>query len=273
MNLLSETHWWRFVVAMEFRKILAFRTDFWVTFLGQTLVQLLIARALWQSVFAAQGTAVMQGYTLSTMTLYYLIVPIGTRMLTGENIGFISREIYDGSFTRYLIYPLSFFQYKTLTYLTHSLFYGIQLILLFSVFNVFFSEEPFTLLKFSALLQGTALFLIASLAYVMMAASVELLALWADNIWSLMVMMRFFTSFFGGGFIPLTFFPDWGQRLLELTPFPYFVSLPVRTILGLSTTQEILAGTFILTVWAMFFWLLSRFIWARGQKLYAGVGI
>jgi ABC-2 type transport system permease protein len=267
---IAENRWWRFVVSMELRKILAYRSDFWVTFLGQTLVQLLIARALWQSIFEAQGTTEMEGYTLGMMTLYYLIVPIGTRMLTGENIGFISREIYDGSFSKYLIYPISVFQYKTLTYLTHSCFYGLQLLLIYSVFHLFVSDAPFHLVN---LLTGVFIFLIGSLAYVMMASCIELLALWADNIWSLMVMLRFFTSFFGGGFIPLTFFPEMAQWLLQFTPFPYFVSLPVRTILGLTSTTEVLQGSLILLGWGIFFRLMVGMIWSRGEKSYSGVGM
>lgn len=76
-------NWWRFVVASELRKIFAFRVDFWITFLGQVVIQLSIARALWQSIFEASGKEVMEGFTLPMMTLYFLIVPIGNRILQG----------------------------------------------------------------------------------------------------------------------------------------------------------------------------------------------
>jgi ABC-2 type transport system permease protein len=266
-------NWWRHVVLLELRKILAYRSDFWVTFLGQTFVQLIIARALWQSIFDSQNTQEMQGYTLPVMTLYYLIVPIGTRMLTGENIGFISREIYDGTFSRYLIYPLSVFQYKSLTYLTHSLFYSLQLILIYTLFHLLYFQTGVSLIQIGHLLLGTGIFFVASFAYVMLATMVELIALWADNIWSLLVMLRFFTSFFGGGFIPLTFFPDWGVQILKYTPFPYFVSLPVRTILGLTQWAEIIEGVAILVVWTVIFRTGVFLFWRRGEKHYTGVGI
>lgn len=264
-------NWWRHVVAMELRKILAYRSDFWITFVGQTLIQVLIARALWQSVFEANGTDVMNGFTLPMMTLYFLIVPIGSKMLTGENMGFISREIYEGTFTRYLIYPLSFFQYKTLTYLTYSCFYGLQLILIYSVFNLFQDGMTFSML--SNLLLGVCIFLFASFAYAMMATFIELISLWADNIWSLMVMARFITVFLGGGFIPITFFPEWAVKFLAWTPFPYFVSLPVRTIMGLSSTHEVLIGIFFLILWGLIFMTAAQLIWKVGQKNYSGVGV
>jgi ABC-2 type transport system permease protein len=262
--------WWPSVFAMEMRKILAYRADFWITFIGQTFIQVMIARALWQSIFEAQGTGVMEGYTLETMTLYYLMVPTGIRMLTGENIGFISREIYDGTFNRYLIYPLSPFQYKGLTYLTHSFFYGLQLMLLYVLYHLLYTGS---LGHPGNLLMGVTLFMVAAMAYMMMAIILELVSLWADNIWSLIVMLRFFTSFLGGGFIPLTFFPDWAQAILHYTPFPYLISIPVRTIMGLTTFSEVAIATAILLIWALIFMMGVNLVWRKGQKSYSGVGI
>src|SRR5690606_22131712 len=158
------------------------------------------------SIFESSGNETMEGFTLPMMTMYYLIVPIGNRMLTGENIGFLSREIYEGTFNKYLIYPLSFFQYKTLSYLTYSCFYGVQLVVIYFIYN-FFQPAGITFELIQNLSLGISLFLIASFTYCMLAMSIELLALWADNIWSLMVMVRFFASFFGGSFVPLNFFP------------------------------------------------------------------
>lgn len=259
-------NWWRFVVAAEYRKIFAFRADFWVTFIGQTLVQLFIARALWQNIFEASGNEVMEGYTLPMMTLYYLIVPIGNRMLQGENVGFLSREIYDGSFNRYLIYPISFFQYKTLTYLSYSFFYGMQLIIVFLLYQ----GMEANLLNLGI---GVCLFLMASYTYCMLSIFVELISLWADNIWSLMVMCRFFCYFFGGSFVPLAFMPEWLQSALVYTPFPYLVSLPVRTTMGLTTWQEILTGFVFLLIWSFILRMSAKALWNKGQYRYTGVGI
>jgi ABC-2 type transport system permease protein len=264
--------WWRFVIAAEYRKIFAFRADFWVTSVGQTMVQLFIARALWENIFEATGKYTMEGYTLPMMTLYYLIVPIGNRMLQGENIGFLSREIYDGSFNRYLLYPISFFQYKTLTYLSYSFFYGMQLILVFILYKAFVSSD-LSLANFSDLSLGILIFMLASYTFCLLSIFIELISLWADNIWSLMVMCRFFCYFFGGSFVPLAFMPQWLQKILIYTPFPYLISLPVRTIMGLSNWQEILNGFAFLFIWSIILNLSAKSLWNKGQYRYTGVGI
>jgi len=265
--------WWKHVAALELRKILAYRSDFWVTFLGQILIQILVARAFWQMIYASQGVSTMQGYTLEMMNLNYLIIPIGTRILTGENIGFFAREVYDGTFTRYLLYPLSVFQYKTITYLTYSTFYVFQLILIYGLFRTFISSSPFMFSDVGNLILGVMLFFVAAAVYGMMAILIEMISLWADNIWSLAVMLRFFVSFFGGGFIPLTFLPAWGQDALLWTPFPYLISLPVRTIMGLSSLAEVSNGVLILLIWILFFWGVVKMMWKKGQHRYTGVGI
>ncbi|HXH32182.1 MAG TPA: hypothetical protein VNJ01_15360 [Bacteriovoracaceae bacterium] len=264
---------WRFIVAMEFRKIFAYRSDFWVTFLGQTLLQLLVARALWQNIFESQGQTELNGFTLSTMTLYYLITSVGTKILAGENVGFISREIYDGTFTRYLIYPLSFLEYKTITYLTYSLFYSMHLSLIFLLYHLLFYPDQLTLITLANLTLGTGVFLLAAFAYAMMATLVELMALWAENIWSLMVMLRFLAFFFGGSFIPLDFFPAWALEILKYTPFPYLINLPVKTIMGQMDPIQVLQGAGILLFWIGFFRAAVLLLWKKGQLNYSGAGI
>lgn len=265
--------WVRSVISIELRKIFAYRSDFWVSYLGQSFIQLVVATALWSSLFLAQDVKELNGYNLETMIFYYLIVPMGTKILMGENIGFLSREIYDGSFTRYLIYPINPFHYKTVTFLTYSCFYAIQLFIIYTFGVLFFSSFEFHLGLLLNIIMGVSLFLIAAVTFMHMSMSIEILALWADNIWTLGVLLRFLISFLGGGLIPLSFFPDWGQLILKFTPFPYLISLPTQTILGRTTITEVIQGTIILIFWAFFFKYVVSLLWNRGSKHYAGVGI
>lgn len=265
--------WWKDVMAMEFRKIFAYRSDFWITFLGQIFIQLLVTVSLWQAIYQGNNVETMQGYHLEQMALYYLVANIGMRILWGENIGFISREIYEGTFTRYLLYPISFFQYKTISSISYSLFYCTQLLVFYFLYHLFFIEAAFSYGELSHLFSGLLLFLISAMLFLQLAFIIELLALWVDNVWTLMIMVRFFITFFGGGFIPLSFLPQWAQELLQWTPFPYLIYLPVRTILGLSTQNEILKGLSLTLLWMVLLSTVVKIIWSKGQKQYTGVGI
>lgn len=263
--------WWRFVIASELRKIMAFRFDFWINFLGQTAIQIIIAVSLWKSIFESSQKTIMKGFSIEDMTLYYIIVPIGTKMLLGENIGFLSREIYEGTFTRYLLYPISFFDYKTITYLTYSVFYAVQLTFIFLIYQTI--QNQLTLEDFIHLGTGLSFFLLASFAYANIAFFIELISLWADNIWSLMIMVRFFCFFLGGAYIPINFFPEAIQQILPFTPFPYLIDLPVKTLMGITTPSDIALGMIILFVWGMLFRFSAKLLWKKGQYQYTGVGI
>jgi ABC-2 type transport system permease protein len=120
---------------------------------------------------------------------------------------------------------------------------------------------------------GLSIFFIAAWVYCMLAFCIEMISLWADNIWSLMVMTRFLFFFFGGAFIPVQFFPEWLQKNLTYTPFPYLLNLPARTVMGKTTPDEIMWGLTVLVVWGGIFALMGRLVWSRGQFRYSGVGI
>jgi ABC-2 type transport system permease protein len=266
-------NWILQVYLMELRKLITYRADFWVNFIGRTFFTLVIAYYLWLAIFEARGVDTLKGFTMNKMVLYYLMVPIIFRMQQGETIGAISREIYDGSLNKYLLYPLNYYQYKITTYLANSTFYLLQMIFLLVVYNLFLYDP--TVYQFS--IANSIMFLVtmlfACLAYFALNSITEMVAFWADNIWSLGVIIRFFSSFLGGGMIPLAFFPGWAQEALNYTPFPYLISLPVNILLGSVSATAFLQGIGILVFWFLFFMFISNLLWNKGKYKYTGVGI
>jgi len=258
------TTWIGSLISLEIRKILAYRSDFWISFVGQVLIQFLIAKSFWTAIFESKGVQEINGFSLELMTSYYLIMPIANKVLTGENIGFLSREIYDGTFSRYLILPLNFFKYKFTTYLTHSCFFILQLLIVLIVSR--------TQLQFDALFFGLLTLFFGAITYFFMSITIELISLWADNIWSLMVMLRFLATFLGGSLIPLELYPSFIMNICLFTPFPYILSAPVRLIMGLDSTDVMLKVWGILFIWSASFFLISLLVWKKGQYRFQGVG-
>lgn len=261
------------VVSTELRKILAYRSDFWVNFLGQALVQLFIARALWEAIFLANDVQEMQGMTLPQLTLYYLLTPLTMKILMGENIGFLSREIYEGGLNRYLVWPLSALGYKILTYLTYSSFYLLQLAVLYTLGRLYLNPAPYAAVELVSLVAGVGYILVASVGYFCLMALCEMVAFWADNTWTLGVMLRFVAGFLGGAFLPLSFFPAEVQTVLGYLPFAAMVSTPVNLILGRIGVSEALASFGILVLWLPILGLGVRLMWKRGNLRYTGVGL
>jgi ABC-2 type transport system permease protein len=261
------------VVATELRKILAYRSDFWVNFVGQILVQLLVARALWGAVFAARGVDSLQGLDLPTLTLYHLLAPMVMKCLFGENIGFLSTDIYQGGLNRYIVWPMPALGYKFVTYMTYAAFYALQTGLLYWVGRLILKETTPELAELLRLFVGLAYLLLAAALCFCFMALCEMASFWADNTWSLGVMLRFIVTFLGGGSLPLAFFPEAAQTVLGLLPFAAMVSVPVNFVLGRGSLTELLQGLAVLAIWSIPLALTVGYVWRRGNLRYTGVGM
>ena len=265
--------WLRSIFTMELRQILTYRADFWVNFVGNASITFILAYFLWAAIFEANQAQTLNGYNMQDIVLYYLIVPQLFRIQQGSGIGSISREIYEGTLNKYLLYPINYYALKIIIYFAHTTFYILQLFLIMFLYWIFTGQEG--VLSFSA--TQLFLFLISlyfvSLLYFAMSSISELIAFWADNIWSLGVIIRFLTSFLGGALIPLSFFPDWAQSILYKTPFPYLISFPYETLTKPLDISTYIGNMIILVAWISLFMFLSYFVWNKGKYKYTGVGI
>ena len=114
---------------------------------------------------------------------------------------------------------------------------------------------------------------VANLLIFLLRFIAQLVSFWADNVWSLNVMLRFTTELLGGLMLPLTLFPQWTQDLLVWTPFPYLFYVPVMVLLGEIGVVEWVQGLAVAAVWIAVAALVALRVWRRGTLGYTGVGI
>jgi ABC-2 type transport system permease protein len=263
-------NWLMAIFIQELKKLLMYRLEFWINFLGQTFFSITISYSLWATIYSNNQTTEMQGYNLNEILIYYIFAPLLFRLVQGENIGNISRDIYEGSLSKYLVYPISFMQYKTMTYLAYSAYYYVQMLLFFIICKFFISETP---LNFFNIIEATPFLIISCLTYFALTSIIEQIAYWADNIWSLSVLMRFCLGLFGGSMIPLAFFPEGFLNFLKLTPFPYFIHVPLKILTGETDFSQNLSAFFILFIWYLLLSFISHLVWNRGKYIYQGAGM
>lgn len=265
---------WRVqVFLMELRKLFAYRADFWVNFVGQTILSVGLAYYLWSSIFAYAKTDTIKGLNLEYMIFYYLMVPLIFRIQQGQGIGFLSRDIYEGSLNKYLLYPIEIFKYKVSSYFANSSFFFFQLLIIICLYKILFHDADIYHFSLICLIQFTLSIFIGTFTFFYFFAISELMAFWFDNTWSLGVILRFLTNFLGGVLIPLSLYPEWAQQLLQWTPFPYLLSFPLDALMG-NLTFVIFAKNILISIfWLFFFKTICMFIWKKGQYSYSGVGI
>lgn len=262
------------VFSLELRKKLSYRVDFWMEFLGPIVSQMMIAYFLWKGIFDARGGAPMGGYSFGGMMAYYLLGALVERIVSGPswlvNIGV---DIYEGALSRYLIYPVSFLGYKLTILLANAVFGALQLLLGILAYWLTFGFPPEMSLTVGGVAGGILFSLVSGVLFFMFVGTLNLFAFWAENVWSLEVLWRFVVSILGGGYLPLTLYPEWAQRLMQYLPFQAFVSTPIRILMGTADAAEISRVCLVTAVWACVASALYAFVWRRGLRGYSGVGM
>jgi len=259
------------VLSAELTRLFAYRVQFWFELVVSSLVQLGVALVVWRAVFEASGEYTIQGYSFDQMIIYVVIATFIGQAVRGSGTGTFARDIYDGAYTRYLIYPLSVYSYKFATFFARTTIALGQLMLAFMIMFIFdlfpanSSVTPITVLL------GLIVVVLASWVYFLMLVTVESVAFWADQAWSMSVMMNVCIIFFGGKLIPVDMFPDWLQTLLAFSPFPLLIFAPIKIMQGdLSSFIPVMAT---LIGWSLLTLLIARLAVRRGTMRYSGVGI
>ena len=265
--------WVPHAFSLEIRKVLSYRVDFWLNFGGTVAVQLAVAYFLWRAIFDANGVDTMGGFGFSALMLYYVMVPLVDRMVRGQEMNFLSGEIYDGTLTRYLIYPISVLGYKYVAHLSAAGLFLLQLLLALGAFALLVGLPPDRTLSPWSFAAGIIAALGAGIMYFLLACALEMIAFWADNVWSILLILRFAIHFLGGGLIPLSFFPEWFEAGSAYLPFVYMLGFPVRAFLGEIAPGELLFGLGVILFWTSVFGTVASVIWRRGLRQYTGVGI
>ena len=261
------------IFLMELRNVFAYRFVFWTNFLGSALSQLLVSYFLWESIFMARNVQSIGGYTFHQMVFYYLLAPMAFKVTAGLQMRIMFQDIYEGSLNKYLLYPLSYFHFKVISQLTHSLNYLVQMIFAVIVYCLIFGiPEGITITLANSILAIITL-MVGSYLYFGIVCALEMVSFWADNVWTLTVLLRWLIYFLGGNLIPLSLFPQWSQDILNLLPFSGLISLPVNVFLGKVSISFWLSGISIMISWSIFFGFLNKVIWKRGSLKYSGVGI
>ena len=258
---------------MELRKAFAYRVAFWVNFILGIISELMVAYFLWRAVFEARGVIALEGFTFRGILFYYVIGATAQRIVRASGEGIIAQEIYDGSLTRYLLYPLPFLGYKYVATVAQQTLGFLQLALCLGLAVSIMGLPVDQNISATSILMGSVATVVAGYLYFSVSVMLEMVAFWQDTIWNLLAMFRFMSSLLGGLTVPIVFFPQWAQKALALSPFPYLFSFPIKSFLGQVSLSQWMLQIMILGSWSLLFTWMYSSVWKNGTKHYNGVGI
>ncbi len=262
------------IVNLELRKQMSYRVDFWVNTVVSFFAAMGVMYFLWTSIFATTGEYKIGGYTLQEMILYYVMVILIAKLVRGSTqMTGVADDIYTGSLTKYQLFPTSYLTFKYAEHLGSLLPAIIQLILFGALSPLIFDFPDSIHITPMNIIICMGVVLMANLLFFTITLALQLIAFWADNVWSLIVMNHFISGLLGGAMLPLELFPDWARSILSYTPFAYLYHFPVRILTGDISTPHLWLGIGVMSCWILILSSGAWCIWKAGNKQYTGVGI
>jgi ABC-2 type transport system permease protein len=246
-------------------------------FLARTVfgfIPLLAILYMWRTIYAGkEPNATVGTYTLAQMISYYLLTAVVDALTAvNEDDWQIAADIRDGQISQFLLKPIDYLWYRLclfgagrLTYMSVAL---IPLALfIFALRQYFVLPESWTVLGlflFSITLTALLQFL---MSYIM-----AMLAFWVLEVSTFIFILFAFEYIASGHLFPLDILPEWLERALYFTPFPYQLFFPISVYMGKTTGAELARGLAIQVLWVVIMYCAARFAWSRGIRRYGAVG-
>jgi ABC-2 type transport system permease protein len=260
------------IAGIEARKRMSYRADFWINAVVGFVTELGVAWFIVLAMFA--GADRVGEFSRNGMILYYVSVILIARIVRSADLDWaVADDIYQGALSRYLLYPVN---YAILKYATQvgALLPALVQVVLFGAWVPFVLGVPegiHVTPATAAMCLGAVA--VANLLHFLSTLPLQLVAFWAENVWSLLVAHRIVASLLGGMLLPLSLFPGWSKAALAALPFRYMFAFPVDVLLGRVTVGEYAAGLAIAAAWCGIFAAASAAVWRRGTLQYTGVGM
>jgi ABC-2 type transport system permease protein len=81
-----------------------------------------------------------------------------------------------------------------------------------------------------------------------------------------------FNFFLSGHMFPIDMLPEPWRSIVMVLPLQYLAYFPSAVFLGKITGAELARGLVIEAAWVVFFFILSRVLFARGVRRYSAYG-
>ena len=259
---------------IEARRLMGYRADFWINAVLAFVVHVGIAWFLWRAVFDATGSHVIGGFTFEGMLLYSVLATLFAKLVRGQEfLSDVSQDIYEGDLSRYLVYPTSYFLFRYAQHLGNLVPALVQLGLFGATYPLLFPLPPDLAIDGGTIARAAVTLVVGNALHYLLMLPIQMVSFWAENVWSLVVMMRMIATLAGGYLLPITLFPEWAERAALFSPFPYLYYFPVATFTGRVGLSEWAVGTGVALAWCGVLALVANAVWRRGRLTYSGVGM
>jgi ABC-2 type transport system permease protein len=233
------------------------------------IITTVMSLTIW-SVLYSQQSAIF-GYDRSQMISYVFLVSLLQGAILATSLHGLAGNIYSGNISQLLIKPVNILKFLAVQDLADKcknvLFIVLETCLLFLLFKpTLVFPHPGTLMIFLA---WVGLGIIIHFWIEILFGS---LGFWSPQSWGPKFVFFMLVDATAGKLFPLDILPEWLQKGLYLTPFPYLSYAQTQLFLGRLTPFSVATNTLGLLVWTFGLGWLAISVWKRGTKSYAAAG-
>lgn len=245
------------------QSMMQFRANFIISFFTGFLFDY-VKVAIWYAIMYFQFDRIQPVVIENTMK-YMILTSSFSLLFKCFGQGMLSQKIIDGSLERDMLYPVSViglsfasgFGTVVVEFVKTSCVSFLILTLLYSV------KWTFHLIPFLGMILLLVLGLIIQFLMIII---IELLAFWTVETRSLHSLWDAVYKFFGGFLMPLWFFPEKMQRIMDYLPFKNIVNQPVECYISSYNLHQILLSALISIIWILVFYFIVYRLWKRGTR-------
>ena len=249
---------------------LVWRTDV-VLNMVFTVTKILFAYLLWGAIFGNKTE--VAGFTFYSMLSYYIISAFLSQLDMSSLISNeISTRIRNGTFSKYMIIPVSIEKYfiameagVVAFYFVFDFIAAVVWIFIFQINFIFTTNVVTIACAFLMIVLG--LLFMAQLNYFL-----GLLTLKYQEIGTFLMIKNNIVAFVTGSIVPLVLLPDVFVTVMKLFPFYYVTYLPSMLLIG-RYQNERFVGLIVIFLWCVIFQVFIQVTWGKYRRKYDGVGI
>ena len=234
---------------------------------------LFIEYQIWSLIFDPSNPPIMNG---KPVTFDFLIVFIFLSIIVGQlksswvTSSQMILEIRQGLINKYLIRPISYFGYNFMMFIgVNSLYF----IVYSTVIVLFIFLYPGIL--FNSWISGTG-FLISLILSIYLSYCIYFImacfAFWFGEVRSIVTAYNLGMLMISGQYIPIRLFPENVLSVIQWTPIPFLVDLPVSIATGLIVGYEWFDLFLYGLLWCFILTIISFMIYQLGIKDYEAFG-
>ena len=258
------------IARITFANLLQYRWDFLIS-QSRIILLLITLYFLWTQVFKAKAT--LFNFSQAQIITYVFLASIVRQFVLISATDQIAQELQSGGkFFSYLLRPVGYFRFWFTVDLVYKITSLIFIILITSVMlNILNITLTWPTEVFSTLLFLVSIF-IASLIYFYIGILVSTTGFWTSQVWGLQFLVVLILEFCAGSYFPIDVLPANLQSIIKLTPFPYLLYYPISIFLGELSLVESIKVITIAVLWLAAIFIITKFIWNKGLKVYEAWG-